>query len=167
MINKLTKKELADALRKNLTECSENEIRFAFHVFGLTLKECYFSGENGMSFEIHFRQSFIVRLIAAHKTGVLSFENEYIDFGEGTHGIAMGKIETLAETIVVFINMFGPNLLQSVGYNISFNEEMSLFNSVEEAEEYLIAAKDEAQKIIKVNHPDPVPAPGIKKKKRK
>lgn len=163
MITKLTKDELIQALNKNLMECSENEIRFVFDVFNLTLKEGHFHDNFGLRFEIHFKRTFIVRVVT-NSSKTLSFENEYVNFGEGAHGIAMGKVETLAETLVVFINMFTPNLLQHAEYNINFEEEHSLFENLEEAQDYLKTIQDEAQKIINTNHPEPVSAPGQKPK---
>lgn len=157
---KLTKDELIKALHKELMECSVDEIRFVFHVFGFNLKELDSKGggDTAIDFEIHYKRVYIVRVVVS-TNNVLTFENEYVNFGNDTHGIVMGQAETLAETIVVFINMFMPNLLQSAGYEISFKEDMSLFDNLEEAQDYLQTIQDEAQKIINIKHPEPVPAP--------
>ena len=162
ILEKLSKEKLIEALHKPIMECSEEEIRFVFHIFGFNLKEACFNDDIGMNFEVHYKRVYIVRVVCT-LSHLLSFENEYIDFGDKTHGISMGHTETLAETMVVFINMFTPNLLQSAGYQIKYDPANSLFESLEEAQDYLKTIQEEAQKIISVNHPDPVPAPTPKK----
>lgn len=158
MIEKLTKEQLSKALHKNLLLCSENEIRFVFATFGLTIKEGHCNEEHGgLDFEVHFRRTYIAR-IKTTASGMLYLQNEYVNFGNDSHSLMFGTVESLAETLVVFINMFFPNLLQQAGYEVKYDPEQSLFESMEEAQDYIQAVQDEAQAIIQQRHPDAVSA---------
>ena len=148
MVKKLSKEELTIALHKDLIACTEEEIRFAFSVLGFQLKEARFSENVGHKFEVHWKRSFIVR-ITTTPDNVLIFENEFVDFGDEKHNIAVGKSESLIETLVLFVDMFTQNLLQSAGYELKFEEATSPFSNLEEAREYLGILQKEARKLMK------------------
>lgn len=133
-MKKIAKEELQKVLHKNILNCTENEIRFLFHALDLQLKE--FKQEIGrVQFEIHFKRNYIMKIEAGN--GPLCFSNEYIDFGEGSTGISTGNMDTILEIINTFFNLFGPNILKKASYSIGYNESRSLFDSLEEAQEYL------------------------------
>ena len=146
-MNKLTKEQMQDALRKVTLNCTEEEIRFVFHLFSFDLKE--FKQETGrISFEIHYKINYIVKVELT--ATAMTFSNEWINFeDENTHGIAMTVPTCLGELMVMFINMFMPNLLQRVCYNIAYNEQWSIFESVEEAQEYLGNSQMTIAEIVK------------------
>lgn len=146
-MKKLSKEQMQEALQKPVLNCTEDEIRFVFHLFSFDLKEL--KQETGrVCFEIHFKVHYIAKAELS-STG-MAFSNEWINFGdEYTHGIAMSTPTCLGELIVMFINMFAPNLLQNAGYNLAFNEQWSILDSLEEAQQYLEVAQNTMAEIVK------------------
>lgn len=67
----------------------------------------------------------------------MSFSNEYVNMGDGCHGVAMGRVNNTADLLKIFINMFYDNLLKQANYAPLYNEETSQFESPEQAQEYL------------------------------
>lgn len=67
----------------------------------------------------------------------MSFSNEYVNMGDGCHGVAMGTVNNTADLLKIFINMFYDNLLKQANYAPLYNEETSQFESLEQAQEYL------------------------------
>lgn len=146
-MNKLTKEQMQQALRKPILNCSEDEIRFMFHLFSFDLKEL--KQEIGrVRFEVHFKINYIARVELSDSTMV--FSNEWISFDENhNHGISMRVPTCAGELIVMFINMFAPNLLQRAGYNLAYNEEWSVLDSLEEAQSYIETAQSTMAEIVK------------------
>lgn len=150
-IIKPTKEQLSAILNKNINDCSENDIRFIFDVFGFTLKE-FEKSENSTDFEIHFKRTYLMRVIA--ECGMLRFRNEYVNFQEGdgnTNGVSMGLPNTILEVVIIFIDMFTPNILKNAGYNLSYDPENSIFDSMEEAQEYMELIQTEGKKLYGTN----------------
>lgn len=146
-MKKLTKEQMQEALRKPILNCTEGEIRFIFHLFSFDLKE--FKQETGrVRFEVHFKTNYIARVEISNMAMVLS--NEWIVFGEdNSHGISMEAPPCAGALLVAFINMFAPNLLQHAGYNLSYNSEWSVLESLEEAQEYVETAQTTMADIVK------------------
>lgn len=134
-MKKLTKEELKTALEKLPTELTKEELSFIFDCLSFQIKE-YYSGVHNISFEIHFERTFIIRVQYPKEKGTMSFNNEFVNFGEGTHGIATGRAKDTLELVNLFINMFYDNLLASANYGVGYDEEESMFDSPEEAKEY-------------------------------
>lgn len=67
----------------------------------------------------------------------MSFSNEYVNMGDGCHGVIMGTVNNTADLLKIFINMFYDNLLKQANYELLYNEEASQFESLEQAQEYL------------------------------
>lgn len=146
IITKLTKEQLKTTLHKSIKDCTENEIRFIFNVFDLTLKEFY-KKEGLVDFEIHFKRNYLMRLVA--KGSLIHFNNEYVNFqadDDSTNGVSMPCPENIMDVVIIFINMFTPNILKNAGYELSFNSETSIFDSIEEVQEYMELIQAEAQK---------------------
>ena len=146
-MNKLTKEQMQEALRKSILNCTEGELRFLFHLFSFDLKE--FKQETGrVRFEVHFKTSYISRVEITDM--VMALSNEWIIFGEdNSHGISMEAPPCAGALLVAFINMFAPNLLQHAGYSLSYNSEWSVLDSLEEAQEYVETAQATMADIVK------------------
>lgn len=140
-MKKLTKEQVKEVLNKRPCELTHEELTFIFYIFSFQVKE-YYSGENNISFEIHFERTFIIRVNYPKEKGLMSFNNEFVNFGEGCHGTAMPRAKDTGELIRLFVNMFYDNLLSSANYTATYDEEESMFDSQEEASEYLKFVQD-------------------------
>ena len=146
----MTKEQVKNALAKMPHELTKEELVFLFSVFSFHIKE-YELRKNKVIFEIHFKTSFIIRIEYPIGPGLMSFNNNFIDFGEGSHGLAMGRTENTAELMLLFINMFNDNLLSQANWEAYWDEDVvSSFNSLEEANDMLEYVKgimlEEAEK---------------------
>lgn len=151
IITKLTKDKVKAALLKNILEDTEAEIRTVFDIFDFQLKE-FDQSESTVDFEIHFKRTYLMRIQANDKK--LRCTNEYITFQNGDdndncHGLAIPLPATLAEVLVFFINSFAPNILKSAGYCVSYDEENSVYSSMEEAQDYMRLVQNTCETIIK------------------
>lgn len=146
-MNKLTKEQMQEALRKSILNCTESELRFLFHIFSFDLKE--FKQETGrVRFEVHFKTSYIARVEITDM--VMALSNEWVVFGENnSHGISMEAPPCAGALLVAFVNMFAPNLLTQAGYGLSYNSEWSVLDSLEEAQEYIETAQSTMTEIVK------------------
>lgn len=150
-IKKFTKEEVKSILSNNILRCTEEETRAIFDIFDFQLKELVKSEAN-VDFEIHFKRTYLMRIQADKNK--LECTNEYITFqngseGESCHGLAIPTPSTLAEVLVFFINSFAPNILKSAGYTVSYDKETSVYDSMEEAQEYMRLVQDICETIIK------------------
>lgn len=150
-ITKLSKDELTTALHKNILDATESEIRTVFDIFDFQLKEFY-RLEVGVDFEIHFKRTYLMRIHADKNK--LNCSNEYVTFqtsqdGDKCHGLAIKLPSTLAEVLVFFINSFASNILKSAGYTVSYDDENSVYDSMEEAQDYMRLVQDVCESIIK------------------
>lgn len=144
-IIKLTKEQLTAALHKNMRDCTENEIRFIFSIFDFNLKEFYQDGSL-VDFEIHFKRNYLMRVVL--QRNLLHFSNEYINFSsenDSTNGVSMPYPDTILDVVMLFINIFSPNVLKKAGYELSYNPETSIFDSIEEAQEYMELIQEEGR----------------------
>lgn len=150
IITKLTKDDVRIALLKNILENTEAEIRTVFDIFDFQLKE-FNKSNNRADFEVHFKRTYLIR-IKADKSK-LECSNEYITFqnndNSGCHGLAIPLPATLAEVLIFFINSFASNILKSAGYTVSYDEENSVYGSIEEAQEYMKLVQDVCGSVIK------------------
>ncbi len=141
IMKKLTKEQVKELLSKKPHEMTKDELCFLFEIFCFQIKE-YYQHENNISFEIHFRTMFLIRVNFPIKPGMMSFNNEFIDFGEGASGISMTPPENIGRLFKIFFGMFQSNLLQTAEYEMYYDSQDSKFSSLEEAVEYLELAKD-------------------------
>lgn len=132
----MNKEEIKSALAKKPTELSKEELSELFGIFCLQIKE-FCVGKSTMSFEIHFRRTYLIQVSYPLAAGLMSFRNEFVNFSEGSSGVSMGRSDNTADLIKIFINMFYKNLLVDADYSPYFNEETSAYSSAEEAQEYL------------------------------
>lgn len=132
----MNKEEIKSALAKKPTELSKEQLSELFGIFCLQIKE-FRIGKSTMSFEIHFKRTYLIEVSYPLAAGFMSFRNEFVSFSEGSHGISMGRTDNTADLIKIFINMFYKNLLIDADYSPYYNEETSLYSSAEEAQEYL------------------------------
>ncbi len=150
IITKLTKGEVKAALLKNILENTETEIRTVFDIFDFQLKE--FNKSNDCTdFEVHFKRTYLMRIKADKNK--LECSNEYVTFknndNSSCHGLAIPLPATLAEVLMFFINSFASNILKNAGYCVNYDEENSVYSSIEEAQEYMKLVQDVCGSIIK------------------
>lgn len=132
----MTKEEIKEALAKKPSELSKEQLSEIFGIFCLNIKE-YHVNERELRFEIHFRRTYLVRVSYPIGWGSMSFSNEFVNFTEGCHGIAVGKAKDTMELLIIFTNMFYKNLLIDAEYSPYYDEETSRYSSAEEATDYL------------------------------
>lgn len=141
IMKKLTKEQVKELLSKKPHEMTKDELCFLFEIFCFQIKE-YYLHENNISFEIHFKTMFLIRVNFPIKSGMMTFNNEFIDFGEKTSGICMTPPKNTRKLFQIFFGMFQSNLLQTAEYEMYYDSQDSKFSSFEEAVEYLELAKD-------------------------
>lgn len=150
IITKLTKDEIKAALLKNILENTEDELRTVFNIFDFQLKE-FGKSKDSVEFEIHFKRTYLMRLnVMKDRLGCF---NEYVTFqnsdNSNCHGLVIPLPATLAEILVFFINSFAPNILKSAGYCVNYDEENSVYSSMEEAQEYIRLVQNTCETITK------------------
>ncbi len=131
----ITKEQVKEILTKNPAGITKEELKFVFGIFCLSIKE-YEKSEHNLWFEVHFERIYIAQIRYGIKGG-MSFSNEYVNMGDGCHGVTMGTVNNTADLLKIFINMFYDNLLKQANYAPLYNEETSQFESLEQAQEYL------------------------------
>lgn len=141
IMKKLTKEQVKELMSKKPHEMTKDELCFLFEIFCFQIKE-YYLHENNISFEIHFKTRFLIRVNFPIKPGMMSFNNEFIDFGEEASGISMTPPENTKKIFQRFFGMFHDFLIKEVRYNAYYVPESSIFSSFKEADEYLQLAKD-------------------------
>lgn len=137
----MNKEEIKLALAQKPTELSKEQLSELFGIFCLQIKE-YHVGKIEMSFEIHFKRTYLIRVMYPLSAGFMSFMNEFVNFPDGESGISMGRAGNTAELIKIFIHLFHDNLLAEARYRPFYNEETSRYSSVREAQEYLEYTKN-------------------------
>lgn len=131
----ITKEQVKEILTKNPAVITKEELKFIFGIFCLSIKEYEKSGQN-LWFEVHFKRIYIAQIRYGIKGG-MSFSNEYVNMGDGCHRVAMGTVNNTADLLKIFINMFYDNLLKQANCEPFYDKEISQFESLEQAQEYL------------------------------
>ena len=135
-MNKLPKEQFQVSLRKGILECTEEEIKFAFHLLNFDLKN--FRQEVGrVEFEVHFNRYYIIKITVLPDKTI--FSNEWIIFNDNTkvHHVQLDHPGNLLIMVInQMVNMFGPSLLAPLRYNPAFIEGWSVFENGEEAHAY-------------------------------
>ena len=134
-MEKLTKEQLQEALKKPILACSEEEVRFAFHIMGFDLKE-YHQELGRIAFEIHFRRLYIIKVEVAG--GIITFSNRWVIFNdkEQVHHLNFQEPDKFILILNLFINLFSKALLEPVGYQPAYIKDWSVFETGEEAKEF-------------------------------
>lgn len=154
----LSKEQLKDCLKKPILQCTEEEIRFAFHVLGFDLKE--FKQEQGrVSFEIHYRQFYIIKLEVVG--GLSIFSSIWIIFNdkEESHSLSIQEPSCFVALLGTFFNLFNSSLLEPVRYRPGFMKGWSIFETPEEAKGYWETIGNVLHEVC----PSPAPSPEEKK----
>lgn len=140
----MQKEEIKLALAKRPDELSKEQLSEIFGIFCFQIKE-YRRSNSKVSFEIHFKRTYLVRVSYPITAGAMSFSNEFVYFSEGCHGLSMGRTESTSDLISLFVGMFYANLLIEADYSPYYDGENSMYSSAQEAQEYL----EFVQSIIK------------------
>lgn len=137
IIQKISHTEFKEALEKSPLECSENELRFIFNALGFDLKE--FKQETSrVVFEVHFRRNYIVKVELV--SGLLVFSNRWIIFNDKNeterHNINFQFNGSTIKILNLFLDMFGPCLLNPLQYMPAYIKGWSVCDSPKETKEY-------------------------------
>jgi hypothetical protein len=127
---KLTTTELIGILEQKPVLAHEMEIKEVFALLGFKLKEYYKAALSAFqSYEVHYRRTYLVK-VQVDDSRCLSLSNEYIDFGEGCHGVSYGGVGTVKELLQTVILM--AQQLRSDYRGVAyFNEEESEYTESE------------------------------------
>jgi hypothetical protein len=118
---KLTKESAEKILSSRICDNSQNDVKAIFELLGMKLKEFKETTlEHSMSFEVHYKRTYVIAVHAEADSKLVSFGNEYVNFG-GASGISMG-IKNVKELLLIVLNMFFVKL--HVNYEgIEFKED--------------------------------------------
>ena len=106
---KLTKEIIEKIVKKRPVEILKDEAIALFKLFGLQIKEFkeFINDDNSLwqtSFEIHHKRIYIIN-VDAGLAKAISFNNEWINFGDGCHGLSM-PVENVGELVALTLNFF-------------------------------------------------------------
>ena len=93
----ITKEQVKEILTKNPAGITKEELKFVFGIFCLSIKE-YEKSEHNLWFEVHFKRIYIAQIRYGIKGG-MSFSNEYVNMGDGCHGVTMGTVNNTADLL--------------------------------------------------------------------
>lgn len=141
------KDEIKALLLKQPSDLTKDELSDLFSILCLNIKE-YEKFDRNISFEIHFRRTYLIQVVYPLHRGIMSFRNEYINFDDGCSGISIARLNNTAELINIFLSMFDGNILREAGYYIFCGVDTSVHESEQDAHdslEMLQQAMDEIQ----------------------
>ena len=146
-MQKLSKEQMEVALRKHILQCTEDEIRFVFHIVNFDLKE--FHQEVGrVQFEIHFTRFYVIKVTITQE--MLVFSNEWMVFND-QNSHALDAIATPPMLFMVmnrFIQTFA-QILQEMQWRPVYIDGYSVFEDGKTAKEYFELFQQTANKISK------------------
>ncbi len=160
---KLTKEQLQAALRKPILGCTEDEIRFPYHIMGFDLKN--FQQEQGrVAFEIHYQRFYIIKVEVAG--GILTFSNQWVIFNEkeDVHHLSFEDPGKLIFILNYLISLFGKPLLEPAGYRPAFIKGHSICETPEEAKDYWMIIQEVLYEFYPELRPDADPKKVSEKK---
>lgn len=130
---KLTPELLKDILKQHPINWTEEETKEVLPLLGLTAKEYYHHAAGGARstrrFEVHCRRTYLVR-VHINTSRCVSFNNEYINWGESLSGVSFGGVDTVLNLLQLTITMAN-KVDHSYDGNISFNPEESEYTENE------------------------------------
>jgi hypothetical protein len=129
---KITTEELTQILAAKPVQANELELKEVFALLGFKLKEYSKASLSPFqSFEVHYRRTYLFKL-EVDDTRCLSLSNEFINFGDGCHGMSFGGVDTVKEVIQTVILM-AQKLNSGYDGQIGFNEAESEYTEEEYA----------------------------------
>jgi hypothetical protein len=127
---KLTTTELTGVLEQKPVLANEMEIKEVFGLLGLKVKEYHRAGLSAFqSYEVHHRRTYLVK-VEVDDSPCLSLSNEYINFGEGCHGMSFGGVRTVKELLQSVI-LIAQKIDRDFNGTAYFNEEESEYTEAE------------------------------------
>ena len=131
---------MENVLHKPFSACTEEEIRFIFHVFAFDLKEFSHTFQKS-SFEVHFQNHYIARIQIDGDMAI--FTNEWVLFNiNQSHSFVVKSFGCIGELVMTFVNIFAQYLVAQANYSALYNKEWSVFASEDEAHSYLSKAQE-------------------------
>ena len=147
-MQKLSKETMEAALRKHILNCTEDEIRFVFHLLNFDLKE-YKQEMGRITFEVHFTRFYIIKITVTPE--LLVFSNEWIVFNDDktNHSLECATPPMFFSVLNMMMNFFGEALLKPTGWKPTYIEGYSIFEDGKEAKGYFDLFQKTADAIIK------------------
>jgi hypothetical protein len=126
----ITIDQLKDVLSQKPVLTNEVEIKEVFALLGFKLKEYSKAGLSPFQqYEVHYRRNYLFN-VAVDDSRCLSLSNEFIDFGDGCHGVSFGGIDTVTQLVQTVI-LIAQKVDRSYTGQISFNEDESEYTEQE------------------------------------
>ena len=147
-MQKLSKEQMEVALRKHILNCTEDELRFVFHLLNFDLKE--FRQETArVTFEVHFTRFYVIKISVTPE--MTAFSNEWIVFNDdkNNHGLEVVTPPMFFNILNMMMNFFGEALLNPMAWKPTFIPGWSIFADGVEAKEYFDLFQKTADSIIK------------------
>jgi len=141
MMIKLTNERIDDIVGQKVYYATKENLAAVFKLLGLRIKE-YSRTDRGVgsteefhscSFEIHYKREFIIGLEADSSSRVISYNNEWVNFGDGCDGVAI-PTEDVKEMLLTVLNLWVDKLCR--GYDgPEYNEKRDgEYDGMEEAQ---------------------------------
>lgn len=144
---KLTKEKVKEILTKRVNDCSKEELQAILKLFGLQVKEfsrIEYPKEIGagvsLSFEVHHRMQYIIEA-QTDNSKMISFGNEWVNFGDGSSGAAMG-LDNVGDFILIVINLWIDKLRIDYEGPLYDEQKDREYDSMKELSELLDYAKE-------------------------
>ncbi len=147
-MQKLSKEQMEVALRKHILNCTEDELRFVYHLLNFDLKE--FKQEVGrITYEIHFTRFYVIKVTVTND--LLVFSNEWIVFNDDKtkHSLECATPPMFFSVLNMMMNFFGQALLAPMNWKPTYIPGYSIFDNGEEAKGYFDLFQKTADSIIK------------------
>lgn len=114
-MKKLTNSDIDAILSKKIVDTTKDELMAIFKLLGLQIKEYSRIDKaateedkkpySSCRFEVNYKRNFIIGIDAESSSRLVSFNNEWVNFGDDCHGVSMG-IADIRELMLITVNMF-------------------------------------------------------------
>jgi hypothetical protein len=127
---KITSEQIKNVLQEKPIMWGESDIREILSILGLTVKEFFQASLSEFKrFEIHHKRFYLFK-VEIDNSRCVSFNNEYVNFGEGCHGISFGGTDTVKDLIQLIVPTCS-KMDKNFDGQISFNPDESEYTEEE------------------------------------
>ena len=127
----MTREDVKKMFYQTPVELTREQLSILFGIYSFQIKE-YYRSEQKVMFEIHFQRTFIINIEFPIEKGLMSLNNDFVNFGEDTHRIAMGRSAHTLDLLLLILGMFQDTLLAKARHHVYYREELSPFQNEEE-----------------------------------
>lgn len=127
---KLTSEQIKNIMQEKPLMWGELEIREILSILGLTVKEFFQAGLSPFKrFEIHHKRFYLFK-VEIDDTRCVSFNNEYVNFGDDCSGVSFGGVDTVKDLLQLIVPMVSKMDINFDG-QVSFNPDESEYTEEE------------------------------------